>query len=295
MKKFNGECERDSGQREEIDIRRAPIRNPAAICVAIALLLTPLLITIASHAAKPGSTGDPIALKSYVDSKISELEKKLTAMIGGAAQTQDASQGTSAGAGAAGAAAGTNAAVGTNAAAGTNAGIASDMSALAARLIELEKKIEKLSDENRSLAGAVQRLSATVNATGGAAAIPGSGTDDTGGTGASDVGAAAGLFDPAGTASAGYANSSDRFNAVEVFANQRVMLGAGAEIVLRTGKALAIRGEYGGLVDLISGKDLDAGENVPQNHLILSPRGDNRGIKVSEDAWLLIKGQYELR
>jgi hypothetical protein len=73
------------------------------------------------------------------------------------------------------------------------------------------------------------------------------------------------------------------------------MLGAGTEMVLRAGKALAIRGEGGALVDLIAGRDLEAGENVPNNHLILSPRGDNRGVRISEDAWLLIKGPYEIR
>jgi len=88
---------------------------------------------------------------------------------------------------------------------------------------------------------------------------------------------------------------ADKFSAIELRENQRIICGAGAEVVLRTGKASAIRGELGALVDLISGKDLEAGENVPLNHLILSARKDNRGMKIASDAWVLIKGSYEIR
>ena len=179
------------------------------VIIALMFTLAAALAAVASAAsgaaaaaAEPGSTADPIALKSYVDSQIAELETRLTAMMQGAAQ--GAAQGAT-----------------------------------------------------------QQQPSAPININ------------------ESDIGANQSM--------------GSSFIPIETFANQRVMLGEGTEMVLRTGSASAIHGEFGALVDLISGQDLEAGESVPINHLILSPRDDNRGIRISEDAWVLIKGAYEIR
>ena len=203
-------------------------KNAAIACMLILMLV---IFTIITYAAEPGSTADPIALKSYVDSKLDALETKLTAMLQNNPQT----------------------------------GEAADNSTLATKISELESAIERLKDENEALRQSIRQ------------------TPSTGSVGSNPV------------SSANQGNNADYFTAVEIAASRRIIFGAGAEMVLRTGKASAIRGELGALVDLITGSDLDAGENVPINHLILSPRDDNRGVRISEDSWILIKGLYELR
>ena len=212
------------------------VRNAA---IAGALIFAFAAYAIIGYAAEPGSTADPIALKSYVDSKLEALETRLTTMIQSAAQTQPAASG--------------------------QADSGGDVAALASRIRELEIAVATLKDEN---AGLRQNT----------APIPVSDGEDLN-----------------LESSTGSVFSSERFSVVEVTAGQRIIFGAGAEMVLRTGKASAIRGELGAPIDLITGADLEAGESVPINHLILSPRNDNRGVRISEDAWVLIKGTFELR
>ena len=225
--------------------------------IILALTITLTAFAIISYAAEPGSAADPLALKSYVDSKIADLETKLTAMIQGGAnngtnsqaqtqpQTQPQTQAESSGA--------------------AESNTSTSITALAAQLDTLAKTVDELKNENTSLRQSIRRLAADS------------------GTGSVENGADS------------YQNYAEGFIAFEAFENQRIMLGAGAELVLRTGGANAIHGELGALVDLISGKDLEAGGAVPINHLILSPRADNRGVRISEDAWVLVKGSYEIR
>jgi TolA-binding protein len=74
--------------------------------------------------------------------------------------------------------------------------------------------------------------------------------------------------------------------------------GASTQIILRTGTARAMASVSGGLVDLTSDTqgDLKALSNVPLNHLILIPRDDGRGIRItSEEAWVMVSGKYEIK
>lgn len=236
--------------------------------ISAAIALGVLTAATLSYAAEPGSSGDPIALKSYVDSKIAALEAKIAGGAQGGRQ-----------AGAADATAG-----------GT--GSAADAAVLS-RIDALEKSIAKLTDENESLRRSIRQTAASLGAVGAAAASPGAA-----GEAEASPGSGGGYAASPGTGG-DYAASpgagGDKFVALEALADQRIILGAGTEFVLRSGKALAIKGELGALVDLITGKDLDAGAGVPVNHLILSPRDDNRGVRMSEDSWVLIKGYYTLR
>lgn len=87
-----------------------------------------------------------------------------------------------------------------------------------------------------------------------------------------------------------------KFEAVMVGKGKQLVAGASTEIVVRTGKALAIAGVNGdGLSDLISGIDLQTGAEIPRNHLLLIPRDDGRGFKAMTDVWILIKGSYVIK
>ena len=47
-----------------------------------------------------------------------------------------------------------------------------------------------------------------------------------------------------------------------------------------------------GVSDLTSGIDLMTGMQVETNHLLLVPRDDGRGILVSTEAWVMVRGDY---
>ncbi len=83
------------------------------------------------------------------------------------------------------------------------------------------------------------------------------------------------------------------FVVVEVQAGKTVLLSGGAELIVRSGKAVAIQGTYGGLADVTSGADVLNGKPIVNQHLLISSRSDGRGIKLNtQTAYLLIRGGY---
>lgn len=82
---------------------------------------------------------------------------------------------------------------------------------------------------------------------------------------------------------------------VELRNGQRLVCGAGTEIILRSGSAKAIVSELGGLSDLTGGKDLQSNETISLNHLILIPRDDGRGAYVEKYAVFMVRGYYEVK
>lgn len=87
-------------------------------------------------------------------------------------------------------------------------------------------------------------------------------------------------------------SSSSSYNLVNVKSGQKIIGGEGTEFVLRMGSATIIATENGGVADLTSGLDLQNGSAVPANHNLLSPKNDSRGIHMSTDGIILIKGTY---
>jgi len=95
--------------------------------------------------------------------------------------------------------------------------------------------------------------------------------------------------------SGGGASASDTFKVVEADAGQEIICSAGAEIILRMGKATVIATEKGGLADTTAGFDLANGTDMPSNHLLIIPVGDGRGIRATEKVIVMIKGGYTVR
>lgn len=71
-----------------------------------------------------------------------------------------------------------------------------------------------------------------------------------------------------------------------------VYFGGSTEFVVRGGKATAITTALGGLADLTAGRDIGMGQIVPDNHHILVPRDDGRGLSIQDTTILLVKGAY---
>jgi len=85
------------------------------------------------------------------------------------------------------------------------------------------------------------------------------------------------------------------FTVISLKKGQTLVLGGGSEVILRSGQATAISGESGTLVDVSAGKDLNNGVAVPVQHLIIAPKGDGRGLKITADAYLIVRGGYTIK
>lgn len=85
---------------------------------------------------------------------------------------------------------------------------------------------------------------------------------------------------------------------VTVPADRILMVNAGSEIVIRSGKAVAYSSDSNGISDVTAGVDIKSGVAVPANHEIWFPR-DGRGIQAASGTTgsltVLVKGSYYLQ
>ncbi|KNF09181.1 hypothetical protein CLPU_4c02270 [Gottschalkia purinilytica] len=88
--------------------------------------------------------------------------------------------------------------------------------------------------------------------------------------------------------------NGETFKIVELKAGEQLIGNAGTEIILRAGTVKAIIGEYGGISDITQGKDLEAGEIISKNHLLIIPR-DGRGAEVVTYGTFMVKGKYTVK
>lgn len=82
---------------------------------------------------------------------------------------------------------------------------------------------------------------------------------------------------------------------VSVKAGHKIIGGAGTEFILRTGQATAVGSANGGLSDVTGGKDIQTGGVVAYNHLLIMPMDDGRGLKITKDAYVLVRGSYTIQ
>ena len=89
--------------------------------------------------------------------------------------------------------------------------------------------------------------------------------------------------------------SGASYTPVYASVGQIVLGGEGTEIILRSGKANIYIEGADGLVDSTTGQNLKTGDVATANHMMIVPRDDGRGVKVTEAAWFLIKGDYTIK
>lgn len=94
--------------------------------------------------------------------------------------------------------------------------------------------------------------------------------------------------------SGGGTHTAETFKVVNMSAGQKMICDAGAELILRMGKADIIATEKGGLADTTAGFDLANGSDMPSNHLLIVPLGDGRGIEAKNDVIVMVKGGYTI-
>ena len=85
------------------------------------------------------------------------------------------------------------------------------------------------------------------------------------------------------------------FTVVSVSAGNKIIGEAGCELILRMGNAVVIANEKGGLADTTTGTDLANGASCPANHLLIVPVSDGRGLSVSTDALIMVKGKFSVQ
>lgn len=70
---------------------------------------------------------------------------------------------------------------------------------------------------------------------------------------------------------------------------------SGTEMILRGGAAIIIGEGSDGVPDVTSGVDVAIGSNVTKNHLLIIPRDDGRGLKITKGtAYVMVRGNYEI-
>lgn len=85
------------------------------------------------------------------------------------------------------------------------------------------------------------------------------------------------------------------YEVVHLYAGDRILGGEGTEIILRSGIAKAIDNGSNGISDLTAGKELWSGNSLQQNHVVLIPRADGRGVDVVEESYFMIRGAYTVQ
>lgn len=92
--------------------------------------------------------------------------------------------------------------------------------------------------------------------------------------------------------------SSEAVEIVTVKPGETLIAGAGAEFVVRAGKAVIYSADSNGVADLTDGVDIKNGGTVANNHLLSFPR-EGRGIKVLEgntySLTVMVRGAYSIR
>lgn len=118
--------------------------------------------------------------------------------------------------------------------------------------------------------------------------------------GGSSSSSSQGSADSSSSAQAGStaASSSDEVKIVEVKPGQKLIAAAGAEFVVRAGKAIIYSEDQNGVADLTDGKDITNGGIVTNNHLLSFPRA-GRGIQHQEGQThpltVMVRGGYSIQ
>ncbi len=101
-----------------------------------------------------------------------------------------------------------------------------------------------------------------------------------------------------GTINTDSATSADmskfKYVPVHVGVGQQLIGGEGTEIILRVGRSFAVVSGTESLVDVTAGTEMNDKAEIKKNHIIIVPRNDGRGVRVVEDAWFLVKGEYTI-
>lgn len=85
------------------------------------------------------------------------------------------------------------------------------------------------------------------------------------------------------------------FRSINLQPGQSITFDAGAEFILRSGSATAIAPSADvGIPDVTAGRDVLNGQSIGQNHLMIIPRTDGRGVIFHSSSWIMVRGGYTI-
>lgn len=90
-------------------------------------------------------------------------------------------------------------------------------------------------------------------------------------------------------------STKDELEIIVLQKGQSLIGGKGTEIILRSGRAVAIGSELGGISDVTSGKDIDTNMDISENHLLIIPRDDGRGVYSKTETFFMVRGNYKIQ
>ncbi len=90
------------------------------------------------------------------------------------------------------------------------------------------------------------------------------------------------------------------FEVITVPNGKKLIGDAGTEVIVRSGTAKAIsvttNGIENGLQDVTDGVDIKGNAQIVNNHLIIIPRKDGRGISITSDGvYVMVRGGYTIQ
>lgn len=85
------------------------------------------------------------------------------------------------------------------------------------------------------------------------------------------------------------------FEVVSLKKGQKMVCGAGCELILRQGSAVINATAKGGIANVTAGDDLADGIPMPANNHLIVPVGDGRGITAKSDVLVMVKGTFEIK
>lgn len=81
---------------------------------------------------------------------------------------------------------------------------------------------------------------------------------------------------------------------IELQKGQSLIGSGGTEIILRSGEAIAIGSDLGGISDVTAGKDINSNGKISKNHLLIVPRNDGRGVYSKTETFYMVRGSYRI-
>lgn len=100
-----------------------------------------------------------------------------------------------------------------------------------------------------------------------------------------------------GGGSTGIGSDMSSIEIIQLQKGQTLWAKSGTEVIVRTGKTVAMSKDTNTIPDVTAGTDIKANTIIPNNHMLVFPN-DTRGVRASDYntsvCWLMVRGGYTI-